>query len=78
MKDCLEQDGSGSHIGRRQDMTRRQESSPAEDLMALVAMLSGWAGVVLAVVFYLVLHRVAVTLWSRLAVAVQMAAWTLS
>jgi len=40
-------------------MARRQKTSPAEDLMALVAMLPWWAGVVLAVVFYLVLHRVA-------------------
>ncbi len=40
-------------------MARRQKASPAEDLMALVAMLPWWAGVALAVVFYLVLHRVA-------------------
>lgn len=40
-------------------MARRQKTSPAEDLMALIAMLPWWAGVTLAVVFYLVLHRVA-------------------
>ena len=40
-------------------MTRRQKTSPAEDLMALLAMLPWWAGVLLAVLFYLVLHRLA-------------------
>lgn len=40
-------------------MARKQKTSPAEDLMALVAMLPWWAGVALAVVFYLVLNQVA-------------------
>ncbi len=39
-------------------MARRQKVSPAEDLMVLVAMLPWWVGVVLAIVLYLVLHRV--------------------
>lgn len=40
-------------------MARRQKTSPAEDLMAVVAMLPWWAGVALGVVLYLFLHRVA-------------------
>ena len=39
-------------------MARRQKTSPAEDLMALVAMLPWWVGIALAIVLYLVLHRV--------------------
>ena len=40
-------------------MPRRRRTSPAEDLMDLVAMLPWWVGVVLALVSYLVLHSVA-------------------
>lgn len=40
-------------------MARRRRTSPAEDLMDVVAMLPWWAGVALAVVSYLVLHRIA-------------------
>lgn len=40
-------------------MARRQKTSPAEDLVALVAMLPWWLGVALAIVIYLALHRVA-------------------
>ena len=38
----------------------RRRTSPAEDLMDVVAMQPWWAGVALAVVSYLVLHRMAV------------------
>ena len=37
----------------------RRRTSPAEDLMDVVAMLPWWAGVAMAVVSYLVLHRMA-------------------
>ena len=40
-------------------MARRKQASPAEDLTDLVSLLPWWAGVVLALVFYIVLHRVA-------------------
>ena len=40
-------------------MTRRKKSSLFEVLIDIVAMLPWWAGVVLAVVSYLVLHRTA-------------------
>lgn len=40
-------------------MARRKKPSPAEALMDLVAMLPWWAGVGLALVTYLLLHRVA-------------------
>ena len=40
-------------------MARRKKTSPAEDLMDLVAMLPWWAGIGLAVVSYLLLHGVA-------------------
>ena len=40
-------------------MARRGKTSPAEDLMDLVALLPWWAGVGLAVASYLVLHAVA-------------------
>lgn len=40
-------------------MPRRGKSSPAEDLIDLVALMPWWAGVVLAVASYLVLHAVA-------------------
>lgn len=36
-------------------MSRRRKSSPAEDLMDLVAMLPWWVGVALAIVLYLIL-----------------------
>ena len=40
-------------------MARRKKTSAAEDLMDLVAMLPWWVGVALALVLYVVLHRVA-------------------
>ena len=40
-------------------MARRKKTSPAEDLMDLVAMLPWWAGLGLALVSYLLLHAVA-------------------
>ncbi|MFZ2987544.1 hypothetical protein [Ideonella sp.] len=40
-------------------MSRRKKSSPADDLLALVAMLPWWAGVLLALLSYLLLHGVA-------------------
>jgi restriction system protein len=40
-------------------MARRKKSSPAEDLIELVAMLPWWAGVALALLSYLLLHQVA-------------------
>jgi restriction system protein len=40
-------------------VARRRKTSPAEDLIDLIALLPWWAGVVLAVVSYAVLHRLA-------------------
>jgi restriction system protein len=40
-------------------MARRKRTSPAEDLMDLVALLPWWAGVAIAIVTYLVLHSFA-------------------
>jgi restriction system protein len=40
-------------------MARRKKSSPAEDVIGLVAMMPWWGGCGLAVVFYVMLHRVA-------------------
>jgi restriction system protein len=40
-------------------MARRQKTSTAEDLMDLVAMMPWWAGVVLALIAYIVVHAVA-------------------
>jgi restriction system protein len=40
-------------------MARRKKTGPAEDMMDLVAMMPWWAGVALALVFYIVLHAVA-------------------
>ena len=40
-------------------MARRKKSSPAEDLIELVAMLPWWAGVMLALLSYLLLHQAA-------------------
>lgn len=40
-------------------MARRKKTSPAEDLMDVVAMLPWWAGVGLALVSYLLLHGIA-------------------
>lgn len=40
-------------------MARRKKSSPAEDLVELVSMMPWWAGCVLALVSYLLLHGVA-------------------
>jgi hypothetical protein len=45
--------------GREPGMARRKKTSPAEDLMDVVAMLPWWAGVGLALVSYLLLHGVA-------------------
>lgn len=42
-------------------MPRRSKTSPAEDLIDLVALMPWWAGVALAVVFYLWLSSVAAT-----------------
>jgi restriction system protein len=39
----------------------RKKSSGAEDFMDLVAILPWWAGVLLALVSYLVLHQLAAT-----------------
>lgn len=40
-------------------MARRKRTSPAEDLIDLVAMLPWWAGVLLALLGYVLLHSVA-------------------
>lgn len=40
-------------------MARRKKSSPAEDLVELVALLPWWAGVALALLSYLLLHQIA-------------------
>ncbi|WP_309967146.1 restriction endonuclease [Variovorax guangxiensis] len=40
-------------------MARRKKSSPAEDVIDIVALLPWYVGVVLAIVGYLVLHRMA-------------------
>ncbi|MGJ7610676.1 MULTISPECIES: restriction endonuclease [unclassified Variovorax] len=40
-------------------MARRQKTSPAEDLMDLVSLLPWWAGIVLAAISYVLLHRLA-------------------
>jgi restriction system protein len=40
-------------------MARRKKSSPAEDLIELVAMLPWWAGVALALLSYLLLQQIA-------------------
>lgn len=40
-------------------MARRKRSSPAEDLVELIAILPWWAGVALALLSYLLLHQVA-------------------
>jgi restriction system protein len=40
-------------------MARRRNTRPFEDLADLVSLLPWWAGVALALVFYVVLHRVA-------------------
>jgi restriction system protein len=40
-------------------MARRKKTTPAEDLIDVVAMLPWWAGIGLAIVLYLVLHRIA-------------------
>ena len=44
-------------MGRK--MARNKKSSPLEDMMDLVAMLPWWCGVAIAVIGYLVLHRMA-------------------
>jgi len=38
-------------------MARRKKSSPLEDFLEVVALLPWWGGVVLALIFYVVLHR---------------------
>jgi restriction system protein len=40
-------------------MARRRKTSPAEDIIELVALMPWWAGVLLAIVSYLLLHSVA-------------------
>ena len=40
-------------------MARRKKNSAADDLLELLAMLPGWAGVLLALVSYFVLHSIA-------------------
>lgn len=40
-------------------MTRKRRTSPAEDLISLVAMLPWWAGVAMAALSYVLLHRIA-------------------
>lgn len=40
-------------------MARRKKSSPAEDLIEVLALLPWWAGVVLALLSYLLLHNLA-------------------
>lgn len=40
-------------------MARRNKTSPAEDMIDIVSRLPWWAGVALAAVIYLMLHRVA-------------------
>jgi restriction system protein len=42
-----------------QGMARRKKTSPAEDIMDLVAMLPWWAGVTLGVISYVLLHGAA-------------------
>ncbi len=45
-------------------MARRKKTTPAEDLVALVASLSWWAGVALAIASFLLLHRLVEQPWS--------------
>ena len=40
-------------------MARRKKTSPAEDLIDLVALMPWWAGVLLAILGYFWLHSVA-------------------
>ncbi|MBC7405368.1 MAG: restriction endonuclease, partial [Cytophaga sp.] len=40
-------------------MSRRRKTSPIEDVIDVIAMLPWWAGIAIAVVGYLVLHRLA-------------------
>ena len=40
-------------------MARKRKTSPLEDMLDLVSMLPWWAGVAIAVIGYLVLHRMA-------------------
>lgn len=40
-------------------MARRKKSSPAEDLIEVLALLPWWAGVALALLSYLLLHKLA-------------------
>jgi restriction system protein len=42
-------------------MARKKKNSPADDIVDLVAMMPWWAGVALALVFYVVLHPIAST-----------------
>jgi restriction system protein len=44
---------------REKEMARKRRSSPLEDMLDLVAMLPWWAGVSLAIVSYVFLHRLA-------------------
>jgi restriction system protein len=40
-------------------MTKKRKSSPLEDMLDLVSLLPWWAGVAIAVIGYMVLHRMA-------------------
>ena len=40
-------------------MTRKRKSSPLEDMLDLVSLMPWWAGVAIAVIGYVVLHRMA-------------------
>jgi hypothetical protein len=51
--------GTPSPQGENINMPRKRKTSPAEDFVELVALMPWWAGVVLAVVGYLVLHSFA-------------------
>jgi len=42
-------------------MARNRKSSPAEDVVEIVAVLPWWMGLALALVFYFILHSVAST-----------------
>ena len=41
-------------------MARRKKTSPAEDIIDLIALLPWYVGVILAIAGYLVLHRIAI------------------
>jgi restriction system protein len=51
--------GDGQRTGSVQAMPRRKKTSAFEDSIDLVALMPWWAGVALAVIFYVVLHHIA-------------------